>query len=98
MGALAAEPGPTCAEQVAWLAQRALVSSIEQQRRVLPADETRVRNTLDLLRTSRADPHLVDRFETMSRTLAQLALYRLQGRCNAYDSALRRLWTTATDF
>jgi hypothetical protein len=98
MGVLAAEAGATSAEQAAWLAQRSLVATIEQQRRVLPADETRVRNTLDLLRTSRADPALVDRFETMSQMLAQLALFRLQGRCNAYDSALRRLWTAATHF
>lgn len=85
----------TIPEQAALLVQRSLLRAIEAEALLAPAHETKVRNTLDHLRDTSADPALLRRFETLSCTLAQLHQYRRQGRVNAYESALRRLRLTA---
>lgn len=72
-----------------------LLGTIERDEAIRPAHETQVRNTLDMLRSAPCDPVLVRRFEAMSCTLAELDVYRRQGRVNAYASALRRLELTA---
>lgn len=82
--------------QVAIGVQQALARSIEHCETIRPLHETQVRNMLDRLRATGADPELLARFETMSCTLAQLSCYHRQGRVNAYASALRRLWRSAS--
>jgi hypothetical protein len=80
---------PTTA--IACAVEQWLLDAIDRSETLRPAHETKIRNTLDLLRATRSDPGLVRRFESHSCTLAQLDLYRRQGRVNAYASALRRL-------
>jgi len=72
-----------------------LLAAIDRHEPILPAHETQVRNTLDKLRCAPSDPAIVRRFETLSCTLAELGVYRRQGRGNAYACALRRLERTA---
>jgi len=72
-----------------------LLDAIRRSETIRPAHETQVHNALDMLRAAPSDPVLVRRFESMSCTLAELDVYRRQGRVNAYASALRRLERTA---
>ena len=79
------------AEPILGVVKKAILRSIERDGFITPAAEAQVQRAVDLLKLEKCDPQHREQVEHISCTLREMHQWLLDGRVNAYASALLRL-------